>query len=412
VAGGAGAVNLLNITINGQGGISPKILPSQLTLGSRHTLTATAEKGWVFANWSTIGLSGPINATSRILPFTFLSNTVITANFTPNPFTLVQGSYHGLFSEASAVNPGSSGAFTLALSPAGSFSGRLLMGSSAYNFSSQFNSAGGAQFQAKSGAHSLTVNLQLDMTGQTGLIQGDVNGGAWDAALEADFQPAWTAQNPSPLVGSYTVVLPWETGAAGMPGGNSYAAGTVSKEGVLSMAGALADGATFSVSAPVSQSGRWPFYFYAAAGDDSVLGWVSVNNGLFGTNVSWSKAAGKRPLYAAGFSNVLQVVGSPWQTPAKRAAALALTDPTVILSGGNLPETLTSPVTLQNFLTFAGTNLSLSIRPANGSFSGWFMSPGARARTTISGVVLQNEGRALGSFTGTNESGGVLLEGQ
>jgi hypothetical protein len=412
LAGGGSAVNLLNITINGEGSISPNILPSQLTLGSRHTLTATADKGWVFESWSTIGLSGTVNSTSRVLPFTFLSNTVITANFTPNPFTLVQGSYNGLFSETSAVNPGSSGAFTLTLSPAGSFSGRLNMGPGAYSFSSQFNTAGGAQFQAKSGARSVTVNLQLDMTGQTGLIQGDVNGGSWDAALSADFQPAWTAQNPSPLAGSYTMVLPWETGADGTPGGNSYGTGTISKEGVLSMAGALADGATFSVSAPVSQSGRWPFYFYAAAGDDSVLGWVSVNNGLSGANVSWSKAAGKRALYAGGFSNVLQLVGSPWQVPAKRSPALMLTNPTVTLSGGNLPEPLANTVALQNFLTFDGTSLSLTIRPSNGSFSGWFMSPGARSRKTISGVVLQNENRALGSFTGTNESGGVLLEGQ
>jgi hypothetical protein len=33
-------------------------------------------------------------------------------------------------------------------------------------------------------------------------------------------------------------------------------------------------------------------------------------------------------------------------------------------------------------------------------------------RQTISGVVLQNEGRALGLFPGAKESGTVLLEGQ
>jgi hypothetical protein len=408
--GGGTTLNLLSITINGQGSISPDILPSQLALGSHHTLTATADKGWVFESWSTIGLSGPVNTTSRVLPFTFLSNTVITANFTPNPFTLVQGSYNGLFFETNAVHPGSSGAFSLTLSPSGSFSGRLLMGPSAYNFSSQFTTAGAAQFEAKSG--SLTVNLQLDMSGQTGQIHGHVSGGTWDAALAADIAPAWTAQNPSPLAGSYTMVLPLETGPAGTPGGDGYGAGTVNKEGVLSMAGTLADGATFSVSAPVSQGGQWPFYVYAAAGHDSVLGWVSVSNGLVGANVSWSKAAGKGPLYAAGFSNVLQLVGSPWQAPAERSAALTLTNPVVILSGGNLPEPLTNPVTLQNSLTFAATNLTLSIHSSDGIFSGWFISPVGGGRQTISGVVLQNEGRALGLFPGAKESGTVLLEGQ
>jgi hypothetical protein len=97
------------------------------------------------------------------------------------------------------------------------------------------------------------------------------------------------------------MVLPWGTG-----GGDSYAAGSVSKLGVLTMAGALADGSTFSASAPVSQNGQWPFYAYSAAGKDVVLGWVTVSNGLAGTNITWSKAAGKGPLYAAGFTNVFQ----------------------------------------------------------------------------------------------------------
>jgi hypothetical protein len=84
----------------------------------------------------------------------------------------------------------------------------------------------------------------------------------------------------------------------------------------------------------------------------------------------------------------------------------------VILSGGNLKEPLTTAVGLQNFLTYTGTNLTLSIRPSNGSFSGWFHSPASGGRQTFSGVVLQNEGRALGAFSGTNESGTVLLEGR
>jgi hypothetical protein len=404
-------LNLLNIAINGEGSISPDIQSGQLALGSLHTLTATAAKGWIFQNWTTIGLNGSVNVNSRNLSFTFLTNTVITANFMANPFPQLQGSYNGLFFEPNAVNPGSSGAFSLTLASGGSFSGRLLMGPSAYTFSSQFTSAGGAQFQAKSGAQSVTVTLQLDMTGQTGQIQGDVNGGAWDAALTANIAPGWTAQNPSPLAGSYTMVLPWGT-TAGTAGGDGYGVGTVNKLGVLSMAGALADGATFSAAAPVSQGGQWPLYVYAASGKDSVLGWVTVSNGLSSTNISWSKAAGQGPLYAAGFSNVLQVVGSPWQAPAKQTAALTLTNPAVILSGGNLPESLTTPVTLQNFLTYTGTNLTLSIQPGNGSFSGWFTSPVTGGKETILGVILQNDSRALGFFPGTNESGAVLLEGQ
>jgi hypothetical protein len=405
--GGGRSLNLLNISVNGDGGITPELETSKVVLSNSYSLTATPARGWVFQNWSTIGLGGEVNANSPILAFQFVTNTLITANFIPNPFGALHGVYNGLFFENGAVNPGSAGAFTLTLAPSGSFSGRLLMGPSTYSFSSEFSGAGGALVQARSGAHSLTLNLQLDMTGQTGQILGDVNGGAWDAPLAADIAPVWTSKNPSPLAGGYTMVLPW-----GSAGGDSYGAGTVNKLGVLTIAGALADGAFFSASAPVSQGGQWPFYAYAAAGKDSVLGWVSVSNGLAATNVTWSKAAGKGPLYAAGFTNVLGLVGSPWEAPVKKSSALSLTNPVVTLSGAGLSEPLTNNVALQNYLTYAATNLSLSINASTGSFSGWFDSPGTKKKQTVSGVVMQNSGSACGFFLGTNESGTFLLQDQ
>jgi hypothetical protein len=404
--GGGKTLNLLNISVNGKGSITPELTASQMALGKSYTLKATPGKGWVFQNWSTIGLPGAVDASSPVLPFNFVSNTLITANFVPNPFTVLQGVYNGLFSEAGAVNPGSSGAFNLTLAPSGSFSGRLLMGPSAFSFSSKFSAAGGAQVPVGSGPHLMTLNLQLDITGETGQILGDVNGGAWDAALVANIAPTWTSTSPSPLAGNYTMVLPWNAG------GDSYGAGAVSKLGVLTIAGTLADGATFTQSAPVSQDGQWPFYVYAAVGKDSILGWVSVSNGLSATNVTWSKAAGKGPLYGAGFTNSFQLTGSPWLAPARKEPALSLHSPAVMISGGGLPESLTIDTALENYLTYAATNLSLSINAASGKFSGWFDNPDTGKRNTISGVVLQNAGSACGFFQGTNESGAVLLQGQ
>ena len=403
---GSRTLNLLDISVNGEGAITPELELSQMALGKSYSLTAKPAQGWVFQNWSTIGLAGTVNANAPILPFTFLSNTVITANFIPNPFGALQGVYNGLFFETNAVNPGSSGFFTLTLAPSGSFSGRLLVGPNAYTFSSQFFGAGVAQVQAKSGAQSLALNLQLDMTGQTGQILGEVKGGAWDAPLAGEIAPVWTSSNPSPLAGSYTMVLSLESNC------EAYAAGTVNKQGVLTMAGALADGVSFSASAPVSRDGQWPFYAYSGAGKDSVLGWVSVGNGLAGTNVTWSKAVSNGSLYGAGLTNVLQLEGSPWQKPARTSSALTLADPVVTLTGGGLGEPLTVEVALQNHLTYTATGLSLSINPLSGSFSGWFISPGTGRRQTVSGVVLQNAGSARGFFEGADESGTVQLQDQ
>jgi len=181
----------------------------------------------------------------------------------------------------------------------------------------------------------------------------------------------------------------------------------------------LSDGATFSSSAPVSSDGLWPFYLYSAAGKDTVLGWVTVsnglsstNNGLTSTNITWSKPAGKVPLYPAGFTNTLQMIGSTWVTPSKNSVVLSLTNPAVVLTGGDLPMPLSLPANFKNSLLFASTNVNLSIRPSTGIFSGWFDNPNTKERVTISGVVLTNADSARGFFLGTDESGSVLLQGQ
>jgi hypothetical protein len=407
--GGGNTYNLLNISVSGEGTVTPGLKASQVVLGNSYALTATAAKGWVFQNWSAIGLTGQYLTNSHILAFDFVSNTVITANFIPNPFVVLQGAYNGLFCESGSVQTGNSGFFTLKLSASGSFSGRLLMSGSTYTFSSQFSASGSAQALARSGAKSLIVNLQLDTTGQTGRILGDVNGGTWDASLAADVAPVWTTKNPSPLAGSYTMALPWNLG------GYSYGAGAVTKQGVLTMAGTLADGVAFSASAPVSREGQWPFYAYAPSGKDTVLGWVSVNNGsngLAGTNITWSKPASKGPLYVAGFVNNLPLIGSTWQAPAKQFSALSLADPAVFLTGGGLTDSLTIGVAPATGLSFDAVNLSLSIRGLSGNFTGWFVNPDTGRRQTMSGVTLQNTGQAVGLFLGTHESGGVLLQNQ
>jgi hypothetical protein len=396
-------LNLVTITRNGEGAISPALQKSQVAMGQNYSLTATPSNGWMFDGWTTAGLSGGVNTQSPLLKFTLLTNTVITANFIPNPFTALKGVYNGLFFQTNGIDPGSSGAFTVTLAQSGSFSGRLLMGPGAYAFNSQFSVGGAAQVQAKDGPKSLTLNLQLDMSGQSGRIYGDVNGGAWDAALSGDIAPAWTAKVPSPLAARYTMALPWETGTLGTSGGDSYGVVTVNNTGVLTVGGALADGVAFSGSAPVSKYGVWPFYTYAAAGKDTVLGWVSVgSNGLAGTNVCWSKAS--------GFTNVLQLVGSVWQAPGAKSPALSLTNPVVALKGGDLPKALTNAVEISQYLSYAATNVTLTINSSAGSFSGSFVSPGTGRRVTMSGVVLQNQDNARGFYVGTNQSGAVLLQ--
>jgi hypothetical protein len=83
---GGQVLNLLNLSVNGAGSIAPVLKTSQMALGKSYSLTARPAKGWVFQSWSTIGLPGGVNPSSPVLSFNFVSNTVITANFIPNPF--------------------------------------------------------------------------------------------------------------------------------------------------------------------------------------------------------------------------------------------------------------------------------------------------------------------------------------
>jgi hypothetical protein len=100
------------------------------------------------------------------------------------------------------------------------------------------------------------------------------------------------------------------------------------------------------------------------------------------------------------------MIGSPYVPPAKKAPVLNLTDPTVIVTGGDLTEEFSSALTLQKNLGYASGNVTLSFTNSTGAFSGKF-GPGQ----TVHGVVLQNQNSARGFFLGTNESGAVLLRG-
>jgi hypothetical protein len=55
--------------------------------------------------------------------------------------------------------------------------------------------------------------------------------------------------------------------------------------------------------------------------------------------------------------------------------------------------------------------LTLTISPSSGSFSGKYVVPGTGTKLTLGGVVLQQQGVARGFFLGTNQSGGILLQG-
>ena len=75
-------------------------------VGSSRTVKATPGSGYLFADWTE---GGVVVSTSNPYAFTLSADRNLVANFIPNPFIPVKGTYNGLFYEAGGVLHQSSG---------------------------------------------------------------------------------------------------------------------------------------------------------------------------------------------------------------------------------------------------------------------------------------------------------------
>ena len=403
------------IWTTGQGTVAPNLTQKGLTAGKTNTLTATPAPGWLFLDWS-----GAVSSTNRAISFVTPTNvfSFLTANFITNPFIGLAGSYYGLFIPTNApVAANNSGFVTFTLNSLGVFSGKLSLGSTNYPFASQFNIANTAAFAATNGANVLEVSLEIGDS-LPGQATGLVSNANFIAPLIADGPPGWSASVPSPEAGTYTLVLPGNGNAAASPGGDSYGSVTVNASGNLTATGTLADNVSFNQTVPLSQGGQWPFYPAVSGVPQTLIGWVTFDttNSTFGGTVTWIKETGKGTYYTNGFTNTSVLLGSLYSAAYQKTNGLALNGPTVTLSGGNLmpaQEVDQETVYLSGLETYTSSDntLTLTISPSSGSFSGKYVVPGTGTKLTLGGVVLQQQGVARGFFLWTNQSGGILLQG-
>jgi hypothetical protein len=121
---------------------SPFNSGANLEVGHSYTIAAVAQGNYLFSNWG-----GSVSSSSAQLTFVMVSNMVLQANFIPNPFAAVSGTYNGLFSSpASGVNVETAGLirdFKVGLK--GGFSGKLFLNGTNNGFSGTFDASGHAQ---------------------------------------------------------------------------------------------------------------------------------------------------------------------------------------------------------------------------------------------------------------------------
>lgn len=398
----------LNLVVNGQGTVTPDFGTNTLIFGKEYTITATPSWGNLFKGWT-----GSVTSSSATVSFVMEPDFSLVANFETNVFYAYKGSFNGLFygttNGASAWN---SGAFTLTLSDKGAGSGKLKTPTGTYSYTTKFDADGNATATVKrSGYASLTVKFQLTTVDDIQEVVGTIGDGAtWGAELLGE-KAVYSTKKPNPLKGTYTMIIAGSSENG--PVGDSYGKATISASGAVSLTGKLADKTSFTQSATLGMSGRWPF-FYTRTGKDVLIGWVTVNtneSSVISGTVTWAKKVATSGLYKTGFTNTFDVIGSTFTAP-KSGTGLDLETPVVSVSGGDLATSATYDVAL-NAKTYtyssAGGEVSLKITRSTGYFTGKLTDPVTKKSSTIYGVVLQNQNTARGCFFGSTASGQVMI---
>jgi hypothetical protein len=356
-------------------------------------------------------------------------SSAVTLTLVTNPFTNLAGAYYGLFAESNAQFE-SSGLLTLNLTSSGKFTARILSAGSSYSFADALSGVGWCSNSVARGTGEtpLSVLLDLNVTNGAEQILGAVSAGTnWSADLEAD-RATYNGANPCPDQGKFTLLFANTNNGAQSPGGDGYGTVNVSLTGMISLSGVLSDDTSVAPSAvSVSKYGWWPLYIPLYGKFGSLAGWVNFTNqgasvvdltnsgvcSFVGSNVTWFRTNAGGKLYSSGFTNSLTVLGSAFR-PANNTLLLDSPNLEIILSGGNLAETLSNGVSLapSGKFTAEGSEipgLILNLNPASGVIRGSFDDPAASGATPIKGVVFQDQTNAGGFFRGTTNSGSFLL---
>lgn len=346
-----GTANPLNIVVNtnltitanfapASGGITWTILTNNPTLGSvtpnlngktlvankNYALKATPAAGNLFSNWT-----GTITTNKNPLTLKAASNIVLQANFVPNPFPALKGTYNGLFALDTGVAEVTAGMLKgLAVGSGGTYSGSLLIDGGTHVLRGTFSldlQATNLVPAVQNRGQALTVVLAFTNTGTTApQLTGNVTGPGGPAALTA-----YRATNTLSSA-EYTLLVPPDPANAPpneSPGGYGYACIT-NKSGMATITGALADGTAFSESTGVSTDGYVPLFASLYAGKGLLWGWINLNLTNSASNsLAWIHPGTATGLldYRHGFSNLLgpdQIMLSHW-TNLVGLAALNLT---------------------------------------------------------------------------------------
>jgi len=397
----------LSVSKSGSGTVYPDLSSANLVAGQTYSVTALPAAGYLFAGWS-----GGLQSSSATITFTMANGLALQANFVPSPFTATASTYNGLFNEADEVRVNSAGSFNIYTDVNGYYSAWVQIGYARHTFSGKLDlNLRATNVVTRWNGSPLTVELQVGQGATAGQISGRVTDGTWSAPLAGGRSSA-----SSPFAGEYTVVIPGTANDPSLPAGDGYATLHVATDGLGTMSGTLADGTPFSQTAYVTTDGDWPLYVSMYVGKGLIMSWLSFTN-LSTSDVSgnlvWIKQAGASAAsYPAGFTVGTKAIGSVYAQSSEMGKALNLSGAVVTFSGGDLPASFNSVVSVNagsQVVNLSSTDMNFRISKPTGTFSGDVREPVSGAMRNFSGVLIQKQNAAYGTMTGATLSSRVVL---
>ncbi len=397
--------------VNGGGSVAPSLSGQMLEVGRNYLLTATPALGQIFSNWTggKISSANPLN-------FAMKSNLVLQANFVPNPFPSLKGLYNGLFFDEAAPRHDNAGFVTATVTDLGGFSAALMKSGKKYAFAGKLDLDGRATNRVSlGGTNFVSVELQLELSGEFKRLHGRVLAAAWQATLLAE-PSGFPATSPTSLAGSYTVLLPGSD-EANNPAGDSYGTVVVTPVGLANFSGMLADLTKAPQKIAITRFAHWPLYISLYGGKGSVFGWLNFDsvaplNGIDG-DVRWTKPVlPTAKLHRDGFAFETTVLGSRYTPPAVGSPVIDLTSTVLTFTGGNLLEPIVCDIELtpdNKIINHSTNKLVITVTPATGLFGGSIADPVSGKPIPFKGALIERLAKGGGHFSGTNVSGRVRL---
>ena len=438
------------------------------------------------------------------LTFVFREGLILTANFVANPFAPLVGTYNGLIrrsatlpdraptgigSEDGTVRSNSTeGFFTATLQNTGAFSGKLTIDGLVLNVAGSFDHNGDARFGTartttlvvpRTNKPSLVVSLHLNTAeNQTNIAVDDkiigtvtatdfkrtVVTGVSNVDSDRAFYNGTTVLVPGVYLaaananGVFNSVLPAKAvidqtsgfDAKDYPQGDGIATVTITKGGVVTVAGTLADNTAVTASSTLSEIGathasRFPLFATLYTAKGFLSGFVQLDStqadsDMSAVNLQWLRPfQGTSHYYPYGWPEVIKVdllgakyVAGTTQSSLKATGGANVQPPDadgnakLTLSDGQLTESLEkfANVSTADVVTKVPVNdptFTLAITRASGAISGSFTHTDDTV-ATFKGTLYQKGANAGGfGFFLTKqpavidykgESGGVTLIGQ